>query len=97
MQYKQPARIIAVTKFESPIFRNIADVANFTAWSSVREPVQVFTLLEGVYNKFDAIAKKRRVFKVSSYEKQPTSSLSCFAGQRFNSDVQPPNIVRLRP
>ena len=30
-----------------------ADIAGFTAWSSVREPTQVFTLLETVYSAFD--------------------------------------------
>ncbi|CAJ1964594.1 unnamed protein product [Cylindrotheca closterium] len=43
-----------------------ADIAGFTAWSSVREPSQVFTLLETVYSAFDAIAKKRKVFKVET-------------------------------
>jgi hypothetical protein len=43
-----------------------ADIAGFTAWSSVREPSQVFTLLETVYRAFDAIAKRRRVFKVET-------------------------------
>jgi hypothetical protein len=38
--------------------------SGFTAWSSTREPSQVFTLLETIYRSFDAIAKKRRVFKV---------------------------------
>ena len=28
-----------------------ADIAGFTAWSSVREPSQVFTLLEKIYGK----------------------------------------------
>jgi hypothetical protein len=41
-----------------------ADIAGFTAWSSTREPSQVFTLLESVYAEFDAVAKRRRVFKV---------------------------------
>jgi class 3 adenylate cyclase len=41
-----------------------ADIAGFTAWSSVRDPCQVFTLLEAVYGAFDAIAAKRGVFKV---------------------------------
>ena len=41
-----------------------ADIAGFTAWSSVREPSQVFRLLENVYGAFDAIAKRRHVFKV---------------------------------
>lgn len=42
------------------------DIAGFTAWSSVREPSQVFTLLENVYNSFDGIAKRRKVFKVET-------------------------------
>lgn len=41
-----------------------ADIANFTAWSSAREPGQVFTLLETVYGAFDKIAARRGVFKV---------------------------------
>jgi len=40
-----------------------ADMVGFTAWSSVRDPSQVFTLLETVYHSFDMIAKRRRVFK----------------------------------
>lgn len=43
-----------------------ADIVGFTAWSSVREPTQVFTLLESLYNSFDVIAKRRRVFKVET-------------------------------
>ncbi|KAL3938864.1 MAG: hypothetical protein SGBAC_006303 [Bacillariaceae sp.] len=43
-----------------------ADIAGFTAWSSVREPSQVFTLLETVYSAFDSIAKRRKVFKVET-------------------------------
>jgi class 3 adenylate cyclase len=37
-----------------------------TAWSSTREPSQVFSLLEAVYKRFDEIAKKRSVFKVET-------------------------------
>jgi class 3 adenylate cyclase len=43
-----------------------ADIAGFTAWSSVSEPAQVFTLLETLYSAFDAIAKRRGVFKVET-------------------------------
>jgi len=43
-----------------------ADISGFTSWSSVREPTQVFTLLESVYCAFDHIAKKRKVFKVET-------------------------------
>jgi len=43
-----------------------ADIAGFTAWSSAREPAQVFQLLETLYSAFDVIAKARRVFKVET-------------------------------
>lgn len=43
-----------------------ADIAGFTAWSSIREPCQVFTLLETVYGVFDSIARKQKVFKVET-------------------------------
>eukprot|EP00934_Nitzschia_sp_Nitz4_P003961 Nitzschia sp. Nitz4//scaffold12_size214221//115151//118977//NITZ4_001505-RA/size214221-processed-gene-0.161-mRNA-1//-1//CDS//3329535035//3951//frame0 len=42
------------------------DIAGFTAWSSEREPTQVFKLLENVYQAFDVIAKKLSVFKVET-------------------------------
>jgi len=40
-----------------------ADIAGFTAWSSTREPFQVFQLLERLYGALDKIAKNRRIFK----------------------------------
>jgi class 3 adenylate cyclase len=43
-----------------------ADLVGFTVWSSVREPAQVFTLLETIYSAFDKIAKRRHVFKVET-------------------------------
>lgn len=43
-----------------------ADIANFTAWSSVREPAQVFTLLETLYTAFDKLAKRFQIFKVET-------------------------------
>jgi class 3 adenylate cyclase len=43
-----------------------ADLVGFTAWSSMREPSHVFTLLETIYSAFDKIAKRRRVFKVET-------------------------------
>jgi class 3 adenylate cyclase len=43
-----------------------ADISGFTAWSSEREPTQVFRLLETIYRAFDKIAKKRKVFKVET-------------------------------
>jgi Adenylate and Guanylate cyclase catalytic domain len=43
-----------------------ADIAGFTAWSSERQPTQVFQLLETLYGAFDEIAKRRGVFKVET-------------------------------
>eukprot|EP00980_Cylindrotheca_fusiformis_P024744 scaffold12369_cov97-Cylindrotheca_fusiformis.AAC.10 len=43
-----------------------ADIAGFTAWSSQRDPPQVFTLLETLYRGFDEIAGKLKVFKVET-------------------------------
>ena len=42
------------------------DIANFTAWSSEREPGQVFKLLENIYSSFDQLAKAMGVFKVET-------------------------------
>lgn len=38
----------------------------FTAWSSVRDPSQVFKFLEAVFSSFDELAETHRVFKVES-------------------------------
>jgi class 3 adenylate cyclase len=45
-------------------------ILGFTAWSSEREPEQVFALLQSLYQSFDKIAKKRGVFKVETIGKQ---------------------------
>jgi Adenylate and Guanylate cyclase catalytic domain len=42
------------------------DIAGFTAWSSMREPTQVFVLLESIYSEFDMLAEKRGVFKIET-------------------------------
>jgi class 3 adenylate cyclase len=43
-----------------------ADISGFTAWSSTREPFQVFQLLETLDGAFDDIAERRGVFKVET-------------------------------
>ena len=43
-----------------------ADIVGFTQWSSARQPADVFTLLETLYGAFDAIAIRRKVFKVET-------------------------------
>ena len=42
------------------------DICGFTAWSSEREPAEVFTLLELLYNSYDRIANRMDVFKVET-------------------------------
>ena len=65
-----PGLLVSDTKPIADLFPEatvlFADIAGFTAWSSVRDPSQVFTLLESIYNAFDNIAKRRRVFKVET-------------------------------
>ncbi|CAB9507181.1 Receptor-type guanylate cyclase gcy [Seminavis robusta] len=43
-----------------------ADIAGFTSWSSSRQPVDVFRLLEAIHSEFDLICKRRGVFKVET-------------------------------
>jgi class 3 adenylate cyclase len=43
-----------------------ADISGFTPWSSEREPEQVFTLLETIFQAFDKLARRRTVFKVET-------------------------------
>lgn len=42
------------------------DICGFSAWSSEREPEQVFLLLECIFQSFDRIARRRGVFKVET-------------------------------
>lgn len=58
------SKTIADLFFETTIL--FANIAGFTAWSSSREPTQVFLLLEGVFAALAKIAQKRRVFKVET-------------------------------
>lgn len=43
-----------------------ADITDFTAWSSSRDPSHVFLLLQKIYRSLDLIAKRRSVFKVET-------------------------------
>jgi hypothetical protein len=43
-----------------------AGLSGFTAWSSTREPTQVFTLLETLYGAMDRAARRLGVFKVET-------------------------------
>jgi hypothetical protein len=43
-----------------------ADIVGFTQWSCIRQPTEVFHLLEVVYAGFDALAKFHGVFKIET-------------------------------
>ena len=43
-----------------------ADIAGFTSWSSNRNPVDVFQLLELLFKEFDILSLQTGVFKVST-------------------------------
>jgi class 3 adenylate cyclase len=43
-----------------------SDISGFTAWSSSRDPEQVFVLLQSVYHAFDCIARRKNVYKVET-------------------------------
>ncbi|CAB9514142.1 Receptor-type guanylate cyclase gcy [Seminavis robusta] len=43
-----------------------ADIQGFTAWSSTREPCQVFEILEGSFTEMDRLARKIGIFKVET-------------------------------
>ena len=67
--------IIQVIPSSRPIVDNyscatvlFADIAGFTAWSSQRDPYQVFTFLETLFAAFDAAAQEHDIFKVRSDE-----------------------------
>mmetsp|Transcript_20743 Transcript_20743/g.59114 ORF Transcript_20743/g.59114 Transcript_20743/m.59114 type:complete len:657 (-) Transcript_20743:76-2046(-) len=60
----------------------------FTAWSSQREPEQVFTLLQTIYHAFDLLARKRAVFKVETIG-------DCYVAVCGLPDPQPDHAVRM--
>lgn len=86
------AEIGAITKDEpiADLFPEatvmFADISGFTAWSSTREPTQVFKLLETIYSSFDRMARKRRVFKVETIG-------DCYMAVTGVPDPQPDHAV----
>lgn len=50
----------------APNFALTSSNLNSQAWSSAREPAQVFTLLENIYGAFDKLAYRHGVFKVET-------------------------------
>lgn len=66
----------------------MADISGFTAWSSEREPEQVFTLLQAIFKKFDSLARKRDIFKVETIG-------DCYVAVTGLPDPQPDHAVRM--
>ena len=64
------------------------DIAGFTAWSSTRTPDQVFDLLEALYQSFDELAKRRKVFKVETIG-------DCYLAACGLPDPQPDHAIRM--
>ena len=58
--------VSGVAHFVLNITEHLVDIAGFTAWSSAREPQQVFQLLETIYAAFDKIAYRHNVFKIET-------------------------------
>ena len=58
--------VSGVSHFVLNITEHLVDIAGFTAWSSAREPQQVFQLLETIYAAFDKIAYRHNVFKIET-------------------------------
>jgi class 3 adenylate cyclase len=79
-----PSRPIAELYENTTIL--FADMAGFTAWSSTRQPVQVFELLETLYKAFDAIAVRFNVFKVETIG-------DCYVAVTGLPDPQPDHAV----
>lgn len=44
----------------------IGDIVGFSAWASLRDPDEIFTLLEAAFSAFDRIAKLRGAYKVDT-------------------------------
>lgn len=55
-----------IADFFTDVTIMFADLVGFTAWSSSRDPTQVFALLEVIYHSYDQMAKKRGVFKLET-------------------------------
>jgi class 3 adenylate cyclase len=64
------------------------DISGFTAWSSSREPSQVFILLETIYKAFDDIARRRGVYKVETIG-------DCYVAVTGLPDPQSDHAVRM--
>eukprot|EP00934_Nitzschia_sp_Nitz4_P001546 Nitzschia sp. Nitz4//scaffold248_size28759//20159//24979//NITZ4_008111-RA/size28759-snap-gene-0.11-mRNA-1//-1//CDS//3329543998//1546//frame0 len=64
------ANEVADKEFLPDLFVNttviVASIDGFTAWCSVREPIQVFRLLERLYEKFEPLAERFKMLKVES-------------------------------
>jgi class 3 adenylate cyclase len=67
---KDGVQIIAQTDFLADHFPDCTlfffKIIGFTAWSSQREPAEIFTLLQTIFGCFDVLAKKLGVYQVET-------------------------------
>ena len=68
-----------------------ADIAGFTAWSSTREPKQVFQLLETIYHDF---GKENLISDSFSFEVQPSSTYYCFLSHSYRYQCTAPQSIQ---
>ncbi|CAB9521897.1 Receptor-type guanylate cyclase gcy [Seminavis robusta] len=66
----------------------LLDVQGFSAWSSVREPVQVFQFLERLYASWDVLAAHHGVYKVETVGE-------CYVAATGIPDAQSDHVVRM--
>lgn len=43
-----------------------ANISGFSAWASVRDPVEVFNFLDTIFSDFDEISETHSIFKVET-------------------------------
>ena len=73
--------------------QSLTSIFPLVAWSSVRSPEQVFSLLETLFHAFDEIALRRRVYKVET-SKWATNVASGFLGlSSLTMFPIPPSLV----
>ncbi|KAG7352534.1 family 3 adenylate cyclase [Nitzschia inconspicua] len=89
---KSEGNVVATERPIADLFPNctvlFADISGFTAWSSERQPEQVFTLLQEIFQAFDRLATKRNVFKVETIG-------DCYVAVTGLPDPQPDHAVRM--
>ena len=74
-------KIVTQTDFLADHFEDCTlfffKIVGFTAWSSQREPAEIFTLLQTIFGCFDALANKLGVYQVETVGEQVSDAVYC--------------------